>query len=180
MKRNVLSYSVAIGLGACALVLLVVMSLMPSGTNVNGVTISPSDSVLAPSTNSGPVLFVIKNAEPFMVHLGHLEVQVPSSNGWKTISEEWSPMLSPSLPGPTPQWAGTLLAGSHRACRVQPPQGPWRVRLTYLRQKRGLFAALGGRARFAVAKHSWAPFWSGNVSSFYREQHQVMSQEFSQ
>jgi hypothetical protein len=177
VRKNVVIYPVAIGLAACAVVLLVVMSLVPSSTNVSGVTISPSGSGLARITHSGPVLFYINNAEPFLVHLGHLEVQVVSTNGWKTVSEEWSSMLSPG--GPTGQWAGALLAGSHRTCHVQPPlQGPWRVRLTYLRQNRGPYA-LFTRARVALARRSLFQWGRGNVFRL-ADQHQVVSQEFSQ
>src|SRR5258708_5194457 len=129
MKRNVFGYLIAIGLAAGAMVLIVGMALVTSRTNLSGVTISPSGSVLGRSTNSGPVLFYISNAEPFLVHLGHLEMQVASTNGWQTISEEWSPMLQAKAIGRrSGQWAGPLLAGSHRTCHVQPPlQGPWRV-----------------------------------------------------
>jgi len=180
VRKNILIYPIAIGLAAGAVVLLVVMSRVPSGTNVSGVTISPSGSLLAGGTNSGPVLFSINNAEPFLVHLGHLEVQVASTNGWKTVSEEWSPMLNPMFTGgPTGQWAGALLAGSQRTCRIQPPlQGPWRVRLTYLRQNRGL-NALFMHARIALARRSLFQWGSANVFRL-ADQRQVVSQEFSQ
>jgi hypothetical protein len=178
VKKHGLIYPVAIALAAGAIVLLVVMSLVPSRTNVNGVTISASGFVVAPGTNSGPVMFYITNAEPSLVHLGHLEVQLASSNRWMTVSEEWSPMLQLKVfgrfVGRKSQWAGGLLGGSHRTCYVQPPmlQARWRVRLTYLRQDRGLYA-LYGRARFALAKHTWAPLINENVVSFLPDQHEV-------
>lgn len=89
-------------------------------------------------------------------------------------------MLSPMFTGgPTPQWAGALLAGSHRTCDVRPPlQGPWRVRLTYLRENRGLYA-LFMRVRVALARRSLFQWGRGNVFRL-ADQHQVVSQEFSQ
>ena len=134
--RNRVSYSMAIGLAAGVIVLITGMRLVTSRTSVNGVTISPRGSVLERDANSGTVLFYITNAEPSLVHLGHLELQVTSSNGWKTITEEWSPMLNPSGAS-SGQWAGTLAGppdlsqggarrlcpfGSYafRACETQP------------------------------------------------------------
>jgi len=176
--RNRVSYSMAIGLAAGVIVLITGMRLVTSSTSVNGVTISPRGSVLERDANSGTVLFYITNAEPSLVHLGHLELQVTSSNGWKTITEEWSPMLNPSGAS-SGQWAGTLLAGSHRTCSVQPPlQGPWRVRLTYLREERGVYALLA-RTRFALARRSLFQWGGGNVFRM-TDQHQVVSQAFSQ
>jgi hypothetical protein len=183
MKRNVLGYLITIGLTAGAVVLIVGFGLMTSRTKASGVLISPKGSV-PEGVNAGTVLFYVTNGEPRLVHLACLEVQVTSSNGWKTISTEQSAMFNPGAP--SYQWAGGLLAGSYRTFYVQPPvEGRWRVRLTYLRQERGLYSFLV-RAETLIGRlrgpFTWSSLFLSSRGNIFRlaDQHQVLSQEFSE
>jgi hypothetical protein len=179
-----MSWVVAIGVAGSVGVLVVGVSLVTPARKASGLTICPDRSVLERNGDPGAVTFYVTNAEPVMVHLACLEVQVTSSNGWKTISTERAAMFNPGAP--SYPWAGGLLAGSYRTVYVQPPlEGRWRVRLTYLRQERGLYSFLV-RTTALVSRLSGAFTWSslfqwsrGNV---YRlaDQRQVVSQEFSQ
>ena len=141
MRKLVPICVVALALAVFIAVLIAGVSPATSTQKASGLTIYPASSVLKRSDNSGAVMFYVSNAEPLLVHLARLEVQAAATNGWKTISTETSPILNPGAP--SYQWAGGLLAGSQRTFYVKPPpEGRWRVRLTYLRQEHGVDSLL--------------------------------------
>jgi thioredoxin-related protein len=168
---------VAIVSAVCAGVLIAGILLSSRTVKAVGLRIYPASSQFAPS---GTVTFYVTNGEPGLVHLARLEIQVASSNAWETISTETAGILNRGAP--SYQWAGGLLAGSQRPLSVHPPaEGRWRVRLTYLRQARGLYPYLS-RARVLLLRGvSWANLFQwrrGNVFSL-ADHCEVVSQEFS-
>jgi hypothetical protein len=184
MSRLSPSSVIAIALAGCLSALIAAVLLFsPTGKAV-GLRVYRGSSVLQQAGPSGAVMFYVTNGEPGLVHLARLEVQVASSNGWKTVSTESSGMFNPGAP--SYHWAGGLLAGSCRTFCVQPPlEGRWRVRPTYLRAEQGLYSfraraqALVRRLRVAFTWSSLFQWGRGNVFRL-ADQHEVMSQEFSQ
>jgi hypothetical protein len=169
---------IAIALAVCVSALVAALLVFsPTGKAV-GLTIYRGSSQVGPS---GTVTFYVTNGEPGLVHLARLEVQVASSNGWKTISTETAGIFNPGAP--SYHWAGGLLAGSRRAFYVQPPsEGRWRVLLTYLRPERGLYSFWARAQAFVRRPFTFSSLFQWNRGNVFRlaDQHEVMSQELSQ